>query len=470
MNIVLVATECFPFAKITGLGDLVSVIAKSLEKEGNNVKVFIPRYGSIDPGNYHVERIPLELKVNSNGSTVQSSIFKGILPDSLASVFFIESQNHFSNSKEIYFSPAQFNETNNRNSFFCAATLEAISKLKFNTDIIHFFNPSCAQLAKIFHSKFAENPIFKDTKLIFTLQNIDELSDDQSILNYTKDAIKYSDYITTTSETFENELLVDIHNTGIANELEKKRNCFSGILSTLDEETYDPEKDSYIVQTFSKSYFSGGKKKCKEDLFEVLELEKDIQTPLFGVITRLTRNSGIDILIDNIPEIAELNLQLVLMGKGEEQIEERLTKLSKIYKNIKVCIGYNHNFGKKIYAGSDFYLCPEEKQIDGAPGLIALKYGSIPIAYKSGATKEIISDIDSREEANGIIFENYSKEALLESINKAIKYYKNKESWTKLVKQAMSFNTCTSTTAKKYINCYEIAINAKKSQEESLSK
>lgn len=471
MNIILIATECFPFAKATSLGDLVGNLAKDIEKEGHNVKIFIPRYGCIDPAIFQIERIPLELKINLNGSNTASSVFKGILPNSLTSVFFIESQSHFSNSKEIYFSEQHKNETQNRNSFFCLAVLETISRLKFNPDVIHIFNPACAQIAKLLHSRGIEYSHLKESKLIFTIQGLEELLNDQTNITFTKEAINNSDFITTVSKTSEEELLLDMHNTGIGELLAKKRESFKGILSNIDNELYNPESDVDIAQTYSKSYFSVGKRKCKEDLYALLGFEKDIQLPLFGIITRLTNNNGIDILTEILSEIADLNLQFVILGKGEEEIEEKLNRISKNYKNIKVCIGYNHNFAKKIYAGVDFYICPRETLSDGNSALIAMKYGSIPITLNSGVIKEIVDGTESdSEEPNCIVFENYTKEALFESIIKAIKYYKNKEKWTKLVKQAMNLNSSKANTAKNYINCYEDAVNAKKSQELPLSK
>lgn len=463
MNIILIATECFPFAKATSLGDLVSTLAKGMEKEGHNVKIFIPRYGCIDPALFQIERIPLELKVNLNGTNIPLSVFKGILPGLLASIFFIESQSHFSNSKEIYLNQLYINETQNRNSFFCRAALKTISRLKLNADIIHVFNPACAQIIKFLHSKDMEYSHLEKSKLIFTLQSLEELSDNQNNITLTKEAINYCDFITTVSETFENELLADVHNTGIVESLSRKRSVFKGILSSPDDEIYNPETDSDIAQTYSKNYFSIGKRKCKEDLFNLLGFESDIQFPLFGIACRLTNKKEPDIITELLSEVAEMKLNLVLLGKGEEEIEEKLVGLSKNFKNIKVCIGYDHKIAKKICAGSDFFICPGEEHPDGNSVLIAMKYGSIPIAFKSGAIKEIITDFDSSEEMNGLIFEKYTKEALFESIIRATKYYKNKERWTKLVKLAMSFDTTKLNPTKSYINCYEAAVNVKKS-------
>src|SRR3989338_1897152 len=271
MNIILIATECFPFAKATSLGDLVSSIAKGLEKEGHNVKIFIPRYGFIEPASFHIERIPLELKINLNNSTIASSIFKGILPNSLTSVFFIESQSHFSNSKEVYLDSTHKDEAEKRNLFFCSAALDVITRLKLPVDIIHFFNADCAQIGKLIRSKNIEYSFLNKSKLIFTIQSLEG----NPIL--IKEVVNNSDFITTPSKVFEDELLLNNHSEEISESLAKKRGAFRGIPSSIDDEAYNPEFDNDITQTFSKGYFSIGKRKCKEELLDTFGLEKDVQ-------------------------------------------------------------------------------------------------------------------------------------------------------------------------------------------------
>ena len=439
MNIILIAAECFPFAKSSGLGDLVFSLAKGIEKEGHNVKVFMPRYGSIDPSTFYIERLPVDFKVRFNNSNVQTMVFKGILPNSFVSVFFIESQSHFGNSKEIYLTKEE--ESQERNKFFSLAALEVILKLKLAPDVIHLFNSGTAHIANLLRSKNIEYINLNKAGLIFTIHGLQDFSGD--FIRYTKDAIKLSDITTTASKTYAHELLSDIQNS---------------ILSGIDEDLYNPEIDSGIAQVYSKNYFSIGKKKCKEDLLELCGLEKN-NSPLFGMVSRLTEERGIDILIDSLSILANLNLQLVILGKGEESYEQELVQACSKYKNIKVFCAFDHALSKKIYAGSDFFLHPSQYESSGTSILIAMKYGSIPVAHGTPATKEIIIDI-VLEEANGIIFKNYTKEDLLEAISKARTYYKNKEKWPRIVKSAMSFDFASINAAKRYLDCYESIVTA----------
>ena len=457
MNTIFIATECFPFAKTSNMGDLVSILAKEIEKQGHNIKVFIPRYGCIDPGSFLIERIPYEFKVRLDHSLTPTSVFKGIIPNSLVSVYFIESQTHFSNSKEIYLPSNNEKEILERTRFFCLAILEVISKLKIKPDIIHFFNPQTSYISELLNSKNIEYSHLKKTKTVFTIENLSGLN--PNLIKTTKQAIVHSDFVTAVSKTYAYELLSDIQNIGLSDLLTKKKDSFCGILTGIDEEIYNPETDNTIAQIYSKNYFSIGKKRCKEDLLELLNLEKNLQIPLFGLISRLTIDSGVDLLIDSIPHIADLNLQLIIQGKGDAIYEQKLIKTARNYKNIKIINDDDHNLSKKIYSACDFLICPSMYEPSGNSLLVGMKYGCVPVAYAIGAVKDIVIDLSLIEEANGITFKEYKKEDFLNAISIAMKCYKNKEKWPRIVKQAMNFDSSKLNSARKYINCYEKILN-----------
>ena len=453
MNLIYISTECFPFAKASGLGDLVSLLAKEIEKEGHNVRVFIPRYGCIDPAIFHIEKLPSEFKIKLNGTPSTTMIYKGILPDSLISVFLIESQSHFSNSREIYLQNED--ENTQRNNFFCMASLDFILKLKLEADIIHLFNPSTAYTTRLLKDKNTEYSKLNKTPILFTIHNLVNINDE--LTTFTNEAINYSDITSTVSKTYAYELLSDMQNIGIADSLTKKEDSFTGILSGIDEKIYNPETDNVIAQNYSRNYFSIGKRKCKEDLLIQSGLENNLQIPLFGIVSSLREDKGIELLINSLSQISHLDLQLLILGKGEQVLEQELIKAEKKYKNIKLHIGYDHNLSKKIYAGCDFIICPSKYEPSGTSVMNAMRYGAVPIACSTGAIKDIVVDIEFGEEANGIIFKHYQKEDLAEAINKGLKIYKNKEKWPKLVKGAMSFDFGKLNTGKKYIKFYEMA-------------
>lgn len=449
MNIIFISQECFPFAKASGLGDLVSFLAKGIEKEGHNIKIFIPRYGSIDPSTFFIEKLPLEPIINFNGAQVKTMVFKGILPNSLVSVFFIESQSHFSNSKDIYLDPIQADIARDRNKFFSLASLEVISRLKFESDIIHFFNPSTSYFSKLLNDKKE-----RKEKSVFSIYKVSESDTKTDSIRSTKEAIKLADFTTTVSNAYANELLNDTH-IGLDLVLNEKKSSFAGFLNGIDESIYNPEIDNDIAQTFSKNYFSAGKKKCKEELLSMFHMEPSINTPVFGMVTRLSNDKGFDLLINTISHLANLNLQIVILGKGKSSYEQELVKIANKFSNIRVMIDFNSEVAKKIYAGSDFLLSPGKIQSSGTSILIGMKYGCIPVSFFSGAAKDILVDIDNEEKGNSVLFYEYSKEGLINAVNKALKFYRNKDRWTNLVKEAMSFESEDLNCAKTYLKCYE---------------
>lgn len=446
MNAVLISQECHPFAKASGLADFTYTLAKEMERLGHNVTVLLPRYGFIDPVLFHIERLPTEFKISFNETQTNIILYKGVLPDSLVSIFFIESQNYFSNSKEIY-------SDEERNKFFALAALNMISKLKFEPNIIHLLNAGAAHTAKILRSKNIEFANLNKTGLIFTIYNSIGLKDGG--LKAANEAIRLSDLITTSSNAFREELLSDdkrISKIGLSEALSEKKDLFFGIQTGIDNDLYNPEKGNEIPQLYSKNYFSIGKRKCKEDLLDEVKLEKNLQVPLFAFVDRLIHEKGLEILIDALPQINHLNMQLVIYGKG--LFEEELIKTTERYKNIKVYQGNNPNITKKIYGGSDFFISTSKCEANGNSLLCAMKYGCIPIAHFKGAIKDIVVDFDQHEEGNGIIFSEFDEVSLIEAINKAIKHYKNKEKWPRLVKQTMSFNINPQNMAKEYVNLY----------------
>ena len=446
MNVIFIAPECLPFAKVTELADVVTKLSKDIEKEGHNVKVLIPRYGSIDPQLFHIERLPVDFKFRFNDTNATAMVYKGIVPNSFVNVFFIDSQSYFSNSKEIYLGSPNGGENLERNKFFSQASLEVISKLKLYPDVIHLFNSSTAHAVRLLCSKQIEYTSLNQARIIFTLYSTYGLKGE--LLNITSDAIKHSDCITSVSKAYAHELLSN------------GEGAFLGIQSSIDEDIYNPESDSAITQTYSSNYFSIGKRKCKEDLLKEAGLEINHQIPLFGYIARLKEEDGSDVLNSTIPQIGHLNIQLIILNRGNQTIEQELTKTTSRYKNIKVLSAHEHDTIKKIYAGCDFFISINKPEPSGISALNAMKYGSVPIVYATGAIKDIgIDTYEDDERGNCFSFSNYKKDDLLDAIAKAIKYYKNREKWPKLVKQCMTYDLNTFETAKKYINCYKSIAN-----------
>lgn len=441
MNIILVSPECYPFIKESSTADLVSLISKGIEKYGHNTTVFIPRYSLIDAHILHIERVPLDFKIKfeSKGKekVINTSIYKGIIPNSLTGVFLIESQNYFTNSKEIY---SLYEQDEERFSFFSKAVLDICNTLDIKPNIIHLFDPPTIDVARLLHINKIEYAPLKKAKVVLTISNLGSYPTSCLLNN-----VSFIDIITTSSKAFAKELFSST----------KKRSLLYSIESGIDEEVYNPELDNSIAYKYSKNYFSVGKRKCKEDLLESLNFSQDLHLPLFSIFQRIDENEETNLLLNALQSLCNMNLKLVIFVSGNDSKIQEINKLAPKNKNIKLCRCYDEKTALKLISGSDFLISLKNVEPDGMHLQTAMKYGCIPIAYETGAVKEIIYDDETCGITNGIKFKKYTKEDLLDAISKAISLYKDKIKWSKLVKSAMDLKTQTKTTVAEYINCYE---------------
>lgn len=442
MNIVFIAPECYPYAKASGLADHIYGLAKALEGEGNNVKIFLPRYGSIDPVENHIERLPNEIKINYDGGSAIA--YKGIIKDSLVSIFFIDNQQHFSNSKEVYLSEK---EDLDRFDFFCKSALTLISKMRFDVDVVHLFNPQVAFAAKY----MSEDKTFNsNAKMLFSIYNLKHLQG--KFLRNTTEAINIADKVITTSSVYKDELLSS--NSPLQLVLSSKKTEFYGMLSDLDLEAYNPETNKNITSNFSSGYFSVGKRKCKEELLEISDVDDDLQVPLFSYSGDITKEEGADLLLSSIPQIIGLNLNLIIHGRGDVSIEKELQELSSRYDNFKYFHGNDLNLTKKIYSGSDFVISPGRCESSGLSLIAAMRYGCIPVVYYSSTLKEIVSSFDEKS-GNAITFDKKDRGALLDALGVALRTFSNKKAWTALVKEVMNFKIHSEKPFEGYLQLYE---------------
>lgn len=455
MDIVFISPECYPFTLVTDLSEIVSGLAKGIEKEGNNVKVIIPRYGSIDPVTCFIERLPKEFHFDLKGETTSEIVYKGIIPESLASVFLIDNQSFFSNSREVYLK--NIVEDKKRFDFFCHGALNLISVFGVVPDVIHFFGFHVAGGIKVLKAQGRHNN-FNKSAVFFTFSSISR--DEINQLSEAKEAIKLTDFVTSTSKGFVNEILsrqVILQDLGEI--LIAKGNRFLGINSGLDYFQYDPEKEVVLGQNYSKTYFSIGKKKCKEELLMLAELDVDIHLPIFSVLPELIVDSGAELLTSSIHKILSSNLCLLFVCDGlDKHSFNQFFEIEKRYKNFKLIELSDHDQIKKIFAGSDFVISTNKSDPTGITILKSMRYGAVPIAYLGGAVKDIVLDFQKEVDGNGIVFESYTPDALVEAVNKALSIYKNREMWPKIVKSAMNCDLSNEITAKEYIKYYQDAI------------
>jgi starch synthase len=460
MKIVIAASEVVPFAKTGGLADVGGALPMALEKRGEEVIVVMPGYKKV-----HNLKNP-EVKKLRDGVSI-SKIGKGI------KVYFIDNDEYF-NRDELYGDKTgDYKDNLDRFSYFCRKTLELLKEIKFKPDIIHCHDWQSALIPVYLKNTLAEEPFFKDTKTVFTIHNIgyqglfpqEELSKtglDWGVfnmdmleyygkINILKGGIVFSDLINTVSETYSKEIQTKEFGFGMEGILNKRRDSVSGIINGLDYSIWDPSTDKSIFKKFSLKT-AEDKYENKEGLQKVCKLPAKRTVPVFGIVSRLAQQKGFDILAEGIDAICRLDVQVVILGTGDLKYHQLLEEMVKKYpKVISLSLKFDDTLAHRIYAGSDIFLMPSKYEPCGLGQMISLRYGTVPLVFKTGGLADTVND------KNGFIFDKYSKDELIKTIKKAITAYKNSTKWQQLMQRGMKCNFSWAESAKKYVELYEKA-------------
>jgi len=460
MKILFAAAEAAPFVKVGGLADVIGFLPKTLKQLGVDIRICLPKYGVIDfkkyPFNLSIERI----KVFSEFI----NIYKGFLPKSEVIVYLFENEKYFGEN-------GIYNEKNDfkvfkKFLFFSKAILEIFPYIDFSPQIIHCHDWHTAILPLLIKIKK-----FK-IKTVLTIHNLlnqgkwnpEEIldflklkerdfptlkvRDKQGDFNVLQQGILNSDLLTTVSKSYKKEILEK--GEGLKEDLKKRKEKFFAILNGIDYEFFNPATDPYIKINYSNLNFAK-KIENKIHLQRLLKLPQKREIPLFSFIGRLDLQKGIDLILEIAPELIKIPSQLIILGKGKKEYEKEFSKLEKAFpKHISAQIKFDPASAQKIYSGSDFFLMPSKFEPCGLVSMIAQRYGSIPIARKTGGLAEIIED-----KKTGFLFDEYKTSTFLNSIKEALKHYQNKREWKKLIKNAMRKDFSWKLPAKKYFELYK---------------
>lgn len=472
LKVAFAASECTPIAKVGGLGDVIGSLPKALKELGIDVRVFIPKYKTIDLEKYHFRLVAKEIKVKENFI----NLYQGFLPGSKVVLYLLENEKYFGEDG-IYSGRGAFVSSFGeiqRFLFFSKAVLETLKNLDWKPDIIHCHDWHTAILPVLLQTTDYK----LQTKTLLTIHNlanqgkwnlneildflnlnreeIDSLRvrDRDNDLNILQQGILNADLISTVSPTYSREILTKEYGEGLEESLLKRKNSLFGILNGIDISQFNPETDQNIKANYSISSLDR-KKENKANLQEILRFKKEKGTPLFSFIGRLTSQKGIDLILEIIPELIKLNSQFVVLGKGGKQYEDKFLDFEKNYpEKISVKIKFDPILAQKIYAGSDFFLMPSKFEPCGLGQLIAQRYGAIPIARETGGLADTIEDGKT-----GFLFKEYEAIAFLRAIKKGLGVYRSDKEWQRLMKSAMKKDFSWQKSAQKYIELYQKLIS-----------
>lgn len=478
MKILMVSGEAAPFSKTGGLADVLKALPEALAKRGHEVCVLTPYYRETKSKGFDIKH-ELTVEVWLGGTKYETKIFgtkyKG------ASYMFVEND-RFYDRDYLYSTPDGDYPDNAERFGFLSKTAMELAKSLGGVDILHAHDWQAALVPIYKKVLYKDSPFLQDTRCAQTIHNIgyqgvfganilpaldlpyDEVFHMEALefygqVNLLKGGIVYSDVINTVSKGYAKEIQTPEFGAGLEGILLKRSNVLFGILNGADYEDWNPETDKYIVKNFSAKNATG-KSACKQDLLKEFGLPPKKLEPIFGFVGRLAEQKGLDILIPAISTILEKKrVNFIILGTGDRIYNEKAQKLSeKFPKRVGVKIAFDNAIAHKIEAGCDFFLMPSKYEPCGLNQMYSLKYGTIPVVRATGGLDDTIEEFDPKTKSgNGFKFYDYTPEALLDAMERAIAVYRKKPLWTALQKNAFSSDFSWDRSAGEYEKMYEEA-------------
>jgi len=463
MKIVMCASEVVPFAKTGGLADVAGALPLALEERGEDVIVIMPKYKSVQNAKFDIRMSKEGIPYSTLGKKIK--------------VYFIENDAYFSRDALYGDKTGDYPDNLDRFSYFSRKALELLKTINFKADIIHVHDWQASLVPVYLKNVFARDSFYKNMRTMLTIHNIGyqglfsksefpKLGLDWSLfnieglefydkVNILKGGMEFSDIINTVSPTYAKEIQTKEFGFGLEGVLNKRRNSVFGILNGLDYSIWNPETDKFISKNFTAKK-PDAKAQCKEDLQALCKLPLNKNVPLFGIVSRLAEQKGFDIMAEGIDAICNLGLQMVILGTGDLKYHQIMEEMVKKYpKVISLNLKFDDALAHKIYAGSDIFLMPSKYEPCGLGQLIAFRYGTIPLVFKTGGLADTVNN------KNGFIFDKYSKDELIGTIKSSVAAFKDKKKWAGLVTGAMKLDFSWEESAKKYLELYAKAKKAK---------
>ncbi|HEU4414164.1 MAG TPA: glycogen synthase GlgA [Candidatus Angelobacter sp.] len=475
MNIVFAASECVPFAKTGGLADVVGALPQALAELGHSVSVYLPKYKQT--------KLP-DAKVLLRSVTVpfdDQYRFCSVLDGGKRAgvQFYFIDYPPFFHRDGLYGTPAgDYPDNAERFALYGRAVLEA-SKVLGVPDIFHCHDWQSALIPVLLRTSYAGDPVFRATRTVFTIHNIgyqglfpadtlpllmlpwELFTIDQmefwGKVNFLKGGLTFSDHITAVSRKYALEIQTSEYGFGLEGVLRSRAGSLSGILNGVDYNEWDPARDKHIVRPYSPDSLEG-KKECKYDLLRQYGLEKaSIDLPVIGIVSRFVAQKGFDLITEIGHDLARLPLIMTVLGSGEKEYQELFLKLSKQFpEKISVKVAYDNALAHKIEAGADMFLMPSRYEPSGLNQMYSLKYGTVPIVRSTGGLEDTIESWDQASgKGTGFKFSAYSGVALLNCIHEALRAFKDRNNWKKLMLNGMKKDFSWAASAREYVKIYE---------------
>jgi starch synthase len=475
MHIALVASEGVPFSKTGGLADVVGALPRALAALGHQVSVYLPRYRQTklaEPATV-VRSITIPFDDQYRFASIVSGVSQGGVR-----FYFVDYPPYFDRDS-LYGTPAgDYPDNAERFALFSRAVLEA-SKILGVPQIFHCHDWQSALVPILLRTVFAEDPAFREAGTVFTIHNMGYQGlfppDILPLLmlpwdlftiskmeffgqvNFLKGALTCSDYITTVSKKYSQEIQTAEYGFGLEGVLRGRAATVSGILNGVDYDEWSPQTDKFTVAKFSPQDLSA-KAKCKQDLLAAFGVTNaDPKLPVIGIVSRFAAQKGFDLISQVADRLVREDMIMLVLGAGDKPYEEMFVRLNKQFPNkIAVQVAYDNAIAHKIEAGADMFLMPSRYEPCGLNQIYSLKYGTVPIVRATGGLDDTIEGWDARSgKGTGFKFTEYNGESLLLTVKQALQSYRDQTSWQVLMRNGMSKDFSWNASAREYGRVYD---------------
>ena len=468
MKVCFIAAEVAPFVKVGGLGDVIGSLPKALRELGVDARVILPLYSSIDR-----ERFGLKYKAYQFVDLGWRHSYCGIFETEVDGVpcYFVDNEQYF-NRDSIY---GQIDD-GERFAFFSKAALEILPALDFKPDVVNV-NDWHTALSVIYLDvlKSREAEFYKDMKSVLSIHNIEfqgkfnpyEMGNlfglenkyfDALIyngdLNLLKGAIQLADRVNTVSETYAREILDPYFSYGLDKILNVEQGKLRGILNGIDVDKFNPKTDPMIPVNYDLKTFED-KVQNKLAFQKEMDLEVNADIPLIGMVTRLTHQKGIDLILQASEDILRTGAQLVILGTGDAHYESALRSLEHYrHDRVRSILLFSNEMSAKIYAASDLFLMPSKTEPCGLSQLISMRYGTVPVVHRVGGLRDTVIPFTGVE-GNGFTFESFQAGDMMDAIYRAVTcFYQSPDEWKQIIKNNLQKDVSWEQSAKKYLDLY----------------
>ena len=475
MRILFVASEALPYTKTGGLADVIEGLPKALVKLGYEVAVFLPKYHGVEASSVEMTSMTIPQGVRLRFPAIlNGGLHRGVRYFFLDDPFYFDREGIYGSRNHEYPDNAE------RFTEFSRAAIE-LAKQIWMPHLMHCHDWQTAMVPVLLRTSYGDDPAVRDMPVVFTIHNMGyhgifsrDVLDRAGIpagvfhpggieffgnVNFLKGGLVYSDYLTTVSRKYAEEIQTSEFGFGLEGVVRTRADRLTGILNGVDYSTWSPERDSLIPEKYSAKNLAG-KRVCKQALLDEFKLLQDApQRPVLGIVSRFADQKGFDLIAKIAREIVQEDVLLAVLGTGDRRYEELFRALAADFPGrVGAVIGYDDRLAHLVEAGSDIFLMPSRYEPCGLNQIYSLRYGTVPVVRATGGLDDTIESFDLEHgTGTGFKFLEYSGGALLHTIRQALHHYSDDGVWKRIQLNGMAKDFSWNTSAAEYAKLYEAA-------------